>query len=152
MDDYISKPLRTDEVVNVLSRSVLRRQTISVQSATKDPIFDRNALGQLHGIAGAQALIAKVVEIFRDDAPLYVEQLSAALEQKDVRSIQRVAHSLAGTSGTVGGREVRNLALEIEQAAGREDWEFLATKIGLLPQSVDRLQTTLSRFKESMHE
>lgn len=64
-------------------------------------------------------LAEQIAEAFIIDTPLQLESLEMAIEQNDVRTAERVAHTIKGSAAAVGGESLRNVAFECEKC-GRD--------------------------------
>jgi HPt (histidine-containing phosphotransfer) domain-containing protein len=84
MDDYISKPIRVDE---------LRR---AIQSHVP-PGLDTAAL--LEGVGGDIKLFCELVSLFLIEAPKLLERVERAIKQKNAVRLKEAAHALKGSVG-----------------------------------------------------
>lgn len=84
-------------------------------------VFDMDAL--LNATCDDRELAGQVVGVFLNDIPLQLKNLDKAIAERDVKTTERVTHSIKGASATVGGETLRALALECETASheGRLD-------------------------------
>ncbi|MGK7878428.1 MAG: response regulator [Xenococcaceae cyanobacterium] len=126
MDDYISKPIRMEELVRALSEcqpnvspSVSENPLDpSEEAPVKSPpatVLDPTALLQLRKIAGDDAkLIVEVINSYLKDSPQMLRSLRDAVEQKDAALLQRVAHPLKSTSATLGANTLAQLCQKLE--------------------------------------
>ncbi len=96
---------------------------------TKDEsaVFDEADL--YHRLGNDQELIAAVVDIFIDDTPNLIEELSKAVESRNPESATRISHSIKGAAANVGGTKLSAHAYELEKL-GRD---------GLLEQIAQRI-------------
>jgi len=147
MDDYLSKPLRTEELRACLSRwtseqpvpASFLEQAIPAggpwwspdrlaEIAQNDREFERELLGEfLHQLPD---LAAQCVEL--------AEAASGA-------ALAPVAHKLRGSSAAVGAQPLAELASELEEAAIRGD-------AGAIKRSVAKLLEVLESTSASMRE
>lgn len=119
MDDYLSKPLTAETLLNTISRCLGL-----VSSGTAAPVADAllqpagaldvgNALQQLGGDGD---LLGELWDIFLDTAPQLFNQLSRALQEGDGKTAALKAHSLKGSSASIGARGMQAAAGEVEVA------------------------------------
>ena len=81
------------------------------------PVVD---LDHLQGFTdGDLALERELAELYLSSAGLYLERMSAALE--DPEAWRRHAHALKGASGNLGAREVADLASRAEHRTADRD-------------------------------
>ena len=130
MDDYLSKPIRPDELASVLSRwtrpdeadeAALGRPVASraAEAAGAPPAFDPAVLLGLLG--GDREAVAEIVAEYAADAPRRLTELREALAAGDAELVRRQAHTLKGASANVGAEALREAALGLEQAAAAGD-------------------------------
>jgi PAS domain S-box-containing protein len=130
MDDYITKPVRVDELARVLNRwaseSVQRPLTEAARApaapsglpaSTSWPILDGARISYLETECGDE-LTAELIESFLTRAPGNLTSLREAVEADDADGIQRGAHHLKGSSGNIGAARITALCAELE-AMGR---------------------------------
>jgi two-component system sensor histidine kinase/response regulator len=168
MDDYLSKPIRPDELSAVLtrwtdrvrppvadtsgaapptarratSRDPLRDSSITEKPVSvPEPVFDEDVLVNLLG--GDREAAAEIAQTFLKDAPRQLAALREALVAGDAPLTRRKAHTLKGASANVGAEALRAAACRAETAAANGD---LAMIDSLLPE----LETQLARLLEML--
>lgn len=129
MDDYLTKPVRKEDLRRILDRWV--PVTIHPQAAQPgDPepredepdneavlvIFDVAAT--LRNIGGDTALMEELVALFLQRYQAMLEAIRAALATKDYAAVEQAAHSLKGTACNLCASEVVLSAGQLE-AHGR---------------------------------
>jgi PAS domain S-box-containing protein len=154
MDDYLSKPIRPEQLADVLARWTrrdngaelavglpIRSQTAAPEAADSAPVFDERVL--LHLLGGDRAAVAEIMSEYVADAPRQVTALREALAVGDPEVVRRSAHTLKGASANVGAETVRGVAYRLELVAGTgslaEGEELMAT-----------LETELGRLLEAL--
>ena len=83
---------------------------------------------------GEPDLIVELIDLYLEDAPQWVEAIRAAVAQADAASIKRAAHTLKGSSGSVGVRQVAEICKLFEQT----DFSIPAASGETLMQLLDR--------------
>ena len=83
MDDYVSKPVKPEELENVLDR------WLSQESQEDDPI-DRDVLDSLRELQGEGEpdLVAEIAGMFLEDAPIRLRKLRDAIGEGDARGVE----------------------------------------------------------------
>ena len=113
MDDYLTKPIRLDELDAALRRCA--------PGATADvPVAA--ALDQLRALAGEEFL-GELVGTFLAETPPLVEALRRASVEGDVQQLRRGAHTLKSQAWTFGAPALADLCQRLETlaAAGTPD-------------------------------
>jgi PAS domain S-box-containing protein len=146
MDDYLSKPVSRADLAVVLERwlgtpSAPEIATIAQNCAdeTKIPLSPPLAKGEAEGIANAcwdeaaalkrldddQDLLAEMVDLFLEEAPVQLAELAAALSRTDLLALADAAHALKGMAGHFCAETIVRLAVNLEHAArNAEDADF----------------------------
>jgi PAS domain S-box-containing protein len=113
MDDYLSKPVRREELFAAIARVV-------PDQAPVDGLLDPVAL--LTACDGDAALLARMITVFQAKASEHLGRLGAAIEQRDDAGLREAAHKLRGMVAAFSTRAAE-VALHLEQGAadGRLD-------------------------------
>ena len=166
MDSYIAKPIRTEELFQLLeafsegksgsirpgSGGELAAASRMEESRERDlKVFDRaEALRQCLGNA---PLLDQMVKRFVEQLPHAKETLRDALSRKDMERLAKEAHKLKGAAANLAAWQVHHAAQELEGTArsretegARARWDQLSTAIDSLNR---RLQEEMERAKRS---
>ncbi len=128
MDDYISKPIRVEELVRALSKCAPRKmpqehetvlQTTEMQNdkmQQQPAVLDPAALERLRKTIGGDAtVLAELIDSFLEDAPQLLTTLRQASEKGDAAGMRLAAHSLKSNAADFGAMHFSNLCKELEQ-------------------------------------
>lgn len=138
MDDYISKPVQQDELIQAIDRcralprpiiasAVLapaiaqRAQMLDTGLAGSAPeAIDLQALGTVRAMLGESAsqLLGELIDIYLDDTLELLATLHAAVARGDVTTLRRVAHKLRSSSVFLGATTLAGICDEVERVAG----------------------------------
>lgn len=151
MDDYVSKPLRIEEVGEVVERALQAQEySRSAGIELKEPDFDASALMQFAQVGSdGEAFVQKLISTFERERPGRFVTMDRCIEEKSATWLAREAHGLAGTCGVLGGLEARKYALEIEKSAIAADWSAIPEKMETLKEAVRKLSQELTHLVES---
>jgi HPt (histidine-containing phosphotransfer) domain-containing protein len=79
-------------------------------------ILDQRVLDDLLAMVGDDAaFVDELVDAYVADVPRSMGELSAALDSGHAEALVRPAHTLKSASQSIGGRQVADIAREIEQ-------------------------------------
>jgi len=125
MDDYLPKPVRTNELEAVLRRWLSPAE--AALAATPPPAAAEPAASEEPSEIVDESVVANLgAELLADVVPLFVERVAAGLgtlrdaaARGDADTLRRVAHELKGVSGILGARQLWVICSQLE-ALGRE--------------------------------
>jgi len=144
MDDYLSKPIRLDELKRVIECSTFVSSCIAQETAPREDgkVFDRAAV--LKRLGGDGAFLTDLLSLCLREMPRQIAALSDALAAKDLTRREREAHSLKGAADNVGALGLRAAALDMEMAARRGDLENA-------PALLSRIGDAFALFQRCLH-
>ena len=131
MDDYLSKPVQLEALVEALRRSRVEKASApqaepsSAPNATPDApalapaaVLDPRAIARmLDMIGGDEASLVELIESFLGEAPALLDGLQAALTRGDAEGMRRAAHTLKSSCADFGAVGLAALFKEIETRA-----------------------------------
>jgi len=125
MDDYLSKPVKPQEISEMLEKWLTEEGSFQQEETTvrdmepvKD-IFDK--AGFLDRLMGDKDLADEIFAEFLEDVPLKFTALKEALGNGDAHTVQIEAHTLKGAFANVGALALQDIAYQIELAGKEED-------------------------------
>ncbi|WP_051822680.1 response regulator [Desulfonatronum thiodismutans] len=122
MDDYLSKPVKTGDLVRILEKYSPGR---SNALGARGPSLVRSASGlkgrEEQGF-GHGEIINRAVALFIKHTPEILAQLLAAEGKRDVANARVCAHTLKGSAANLRLEDIREAAEDLEAALEHEDW------------------------------
>jgi HPt (histidine-containing phosphotransfer) domain-containing protein len=118
MDDYISKPLRPDQLDAVLERWLGNGAAAPPPAATAGNGAAASLIdaGRVQRFRDDYPEIAdRLVALFADTTPPLIEQLSNAVHTGDDDAVRRLAHKLKGSCQNVGATRMGTLCRQLEE-------------------------------------
>jgi two-component system, sensor histidine kinase and response regulator len=107
MDDYLSKPLRLQDIKDVLGRlPELERGTVAEPASE---LFDP---GPLHEIGDPESEVA-LATMFLDQSAERLPAMHEAITADDADCLHGLAHGLKGSAATIGARRMSEIARSI---------------------------------------
>ncbi len=116
MNDYVSKPIRIEEVRNVIARqdgASLETPSTEIQKENKVQILNEDLA--LERLAGDREMLAMLQEMILQEAPAMVQAVQAAVNAQDATALRGAAHSLKGSMAQLGAERVADLCYRLEQ-------------------------------------
>jgi PAS domain S-box-containing protein len=154
MDDYVSKPLRADELFATIDRvcgiasdagAAGAAPVVAAQGAAG---VDREAL--LASFGQNRAVLREVIDVFLDDAPVMMKALEAALAGGDAPALAAAAHALKGSAGLFSKGMVFETARRVEQRAHGGDLADVGRDVAALADQLAALARVLRRLRASV--
>ena len=135
MDDYISKPVKSEELAAVL------KPWIPADGSSKDPL-DPGVLASLREL-GDPDLISELAQIFLDDTSSRLTALREAVEGDDASSVERIAHTLKGSSGNMGATRMAAICAELQNVGASGNLARAPELLGRLVAEFERARPVL---------
>ena len=135
MNDYLSKPFTMVQLRNIIFKwhNLAEGNGADLAEAPEAPaeqggepaaageasLIDLETLDGVRAIQNPQSpdILAKLLEIYRDNAPELMERLESAIGEACLESIREHAHGLKSSSGNIGARKIFELAAALENMA-----------------------------------
>jgi CheY-like chemotaxis protein len=140
MDDYITKPIRIEQLAAALSRGSRRAVPSSAPQAI-DPAVVRRLVASL-GPGGPES-VDGLIDAFLRNVPDQLSTLRSAIDRSDVDEVRRGAHTLKSNAATFGASFLADRCRDLEAVA----------KAGTIVGAGDRLagiETELARVTAAL--
>jgi PAS domain S-box-containing protein len=147
MDDYVSKPVRAQELHEALARMVGGGEGASSPATGHRPPatpFDEAEL--LDRVGGDRELLREVVRLFFETSPAMLAELRQAAAAGDAETLHRQAHTLKGMVGHFGARAAIEAALRLEVMGRDANLAGAEEACAALAAEVERLRPALGRL------
>ncbi len=119
MDDYVSKPIRVEELKEALVRckSVSTEKELGNKETANITAIDFSVLESICEMAGDEAslLIEEMITSYLDDTETRLQAIANAITQADAETIHQAAHSMKSSSANLGAVNLAQLCEELEQ-------------------------------------
>ena len=147
MSDYISKPVDPQRLATTLARWTAPSKACSPQSGGTTqaavPVFDEKEL--LERLMGDHKLAQKLVDSFVQDVPEKLANLDGLIRAADSVSIRAAAHALKGAAANLSARALKELAVQMQEAATKEDLRRCALLAANMQTEFQRFQSSLAQ-------
>ena len=146
-DDYLPKPIRSDDLRAVIDRLTAGKPAEAVPAEPPTPPapapseFDHAAA--LEGLGGDEQLLAEVIGLFLEDCPRLLGELEAAIDRSDRGALKRLAHTVRGVAGNFAAPLVVQAARDLEDCERAGDWADTRAAFGRLRAAIDRVRPAL---------
>jgi signal transduction histidine kinase/DNA-binding NarL/FixJ family response regulator len=154
MDDYLSKPIAIEALMEALQRSQpLDNHTAPLPQispvATPPPVtpnaISREVLEEFQTKLGDDSgeLITQFISIFLEDTPRLIQTLQTPAAQASAEVLQRAAHTLKGNSATFGALGLSAMCRELEGMSRAANLEGVTAKVAEVEAEYQRVKTEL---------
>jgi CheY-like chemotaxis protein/HPt (histidine-containing phosphotransfer) domain-containing protein len=175
MNDYVSKPIRIEELVEALSRSrplatsqkaedrglqarselvadaageVLPQPSDSPEPGPDAAVFDPKALEDLLSMLGGEFdYLVELIDSFLEDAPQLLGELNQFVETGNPAGVRRVAHSLKSNGADFGATTFANMCKELEMIGKSGELDGAANLAAQIVTEYGRLEAALSAVR-----
>ncbi|MEB2338598.1 MAG: response regulator [Nitrospirales bacterium] len=123
MDDYLTKPVKTQDLGRVLQRWIPSSSPEPHASTASPPSPSKLTTGifeaekMLENIGGDLDLFHQLIRLFLDRYRMMLQDIAAAIESNDSTTLERAAHSMKGTAGNLCAPTVVSVAGQLEGQA-----------------------------------
>jgi signal transduction histidine kinase/DNA-binding response OmpR family regulator len=158
MVDFLPKPIRIDELADVLSQYakstaesagiVTRASPLPLPTQNTD-LIDWRRLAQFQAFDDAErSMTRQVLTLFGADSVRRVHVMAQALTDSDVAELEQVTHALAGAAVNVGAHALARACTELEKACGTGQMPAKATqRVQEITQLVSQTVAALQDFR-----
>ncbi len=155
MDDYISKPVRVEELGAVLARwlpnSAAAPEPASGLPNTRDTSVDSSVdprvLAKIGDPVegGDPAFLRDLVATFQQETPALLQAIQSAATRGEATGLVHPAHTLRGSAAYLGAARLAAICGRLERLGGGGTTEGLAELVDQLDREVHQVQEALER-------
>jgi signal transduction histidine kinase/CheY-like chemotaxis protein len=135
MDEYVSKPIRRDELFRAIAR------------VTEQPLVDWSDV--LAQIGGNRDVLREIVEAYVTETRDNLERLPALIASGTWPEVRRLAHTTKSAMRMFRASEAQQLCQSLESLAGSADPTGAAALFDRLKDPVEKVTRVLARFVET---
>ncbi len=148
MDGYLTKPIRQQELDELLDSYAERKCTTSLSAAThseQDSSVDAAEL--LERVDGDLAFITELAELFRTDYPRHLRSAREALSRQDTSAVERASHALKGALVNLSAGPASRIAQDLEANARSGDLSHAGPALQQLEEELNRVMIQLEKMQ-----
>ena len=155
MDEYVSKPLRANQLFEVmalaLSRGAIAAQTDPAVVPPKPEIPTTPPPAQIQwsdameAVNGDRDTLQSVVDAFLEEAPQLLDQMQRSMRQRDAVELQRASHTLKSSLRFFGAVDAAELAWQLELQAKEQTLDNVPSLLNQLAQLVEQVSGQLAQ-------
>jgi len=154
MDDYLSKPIRNQELKLILDRNLgdaenrLQIEEHKHQLSVK-PAVNYNRFKELFG--DDIETVETIISVYKSSTITLLNELENEITQKNFEAIKRIGHQLAGSSSNLGIDRIYDIARKIEESAKHSEVEPIQTLFKQVSTELDAVSITEFYSKGTVH-
>jgi two-component system, sensor histidine kinase and response regulator len=139
MDDYVSKPLRKEDLLRALAGAGVLAAGNETETTH---LYSREQL--LSECDGDEELMNELVSIFHDNTPQIVQAIGEAVEKRDAPALAAHAHKLLSSLGAFGAERARTLARRLEKQGQENNLGGAKERFRELERETDKIYAALA--------
>ena len=148
MDDYVSKPVKPQDLKAAIARRVAATMVIQqpIEPPTEAPAQADvlNFSRALELVDGNRELLCEVARIFLNQYPKVIEETRRALSQEDYDTLTSAVHSLVASVGQIGGQRACAAARKLELMSSAGDRSQVPAALAELEREIMWLRSAMS--------
>jgi len=153
MDDYISKPVRMEELMGALERcqplsgradgsaKVIKTAIQTTAAGSSAAAIDPAVLEGFRGMMGESA--SELITLFLEDTLELLAKMRESVAEGDAETLQRAAHTLKGNSATLGAMRLSGLCKELEFMGREGKLEGVVEKVAQIEAEYEKVKAVL---------
>jgi HPt (histidine-containing phosphotransfer) domain-containing protein len=141
MDDYVSKPLRKEDLLRALDS--LDHGTDEVENP-ESFLYSREQF--LAHCDDDEELAKELVSIFRNNTPVIIQAIGDAVGKRNSAALAASAHQLLSSLSCFGAERARASALRLEKQGLENDFRGAEERLGKLERETDKIYAALAGF------
>ncbi len=147
MDDYLAKPIRTAELTAALDPVAGCRSATSRRGGTAmtGQIDDAAFAQTLEMVGGDLGFLAELVAEYRTDGLTRLADMRTALAAGSAEDLRRAAHTLKGSSASLGANDLAAACRDVEAAARDGRLDGLTAQVDAIAVEFDAVVVELER-------
>ncbi|HEU4529122.1 MAG TPA: response regulator, partial [Actinomycetota bacterium] len=143
MDDYVAKPIRTQDLVVAIRRTPSRAQAGPAPADEATPV-DPAVLSRLtESMGGDEAFVSELIEQFVADSPELVAMARRGLGAGDAEQVRRAAHTLKSNAATFGAHRLSDLSRALEDDAKDGALEAAPERLDAIAEELELVHAAL---------
>jgi hypothetical protein len=144
MDDYLAKPIKPQELGDVLARHFPPDAPPPPEGEAEAEVLDEAAF--LAGVGADREFLPELVDLFLAQTPRLLQQARDAIDGRDAALLRRAAHTLKGSLSVFCAHPAVAAAERLELSAHAEAWDGVEGDYAALRLELSRLAAALPRL------
>jgi len=152
MDDYISKPVKIDDLKGAIDRFAereAREAAAAVVASAPGGVeaVNRTALDAFRELDtdGSSGILGQLISVFLENTPIVIAEIHQALVEKAPQQAGRLAHTLKGSCSNFGATRMVELCSDLEQLGNSGSLEGADHLVGEIEKEFGLVRVVLEK-------
>ncbi len=158
MDDYLSKPVKQNELQSTLEKWLYQRPVANTNNSppptpkealeTMNFEFDESALDAIKALQrpGKPDILARIVNMYLEKTPELITDIEQGVAANDAARVKMAAHTLKSSSAYLGATTLAAQCNTLEAKAANEDLSDSSTDVSIISSGFDELCLQIKKF------
>lgn len=168
MDDYISKPIRVEILVqalintpgsrgisqkNVSNLNLENQQLQPLNEPKQNNVLDTQVLQAFKSMVGQNVdrVLADLIDCYLEDTPKLLIAIADSIAENDLLTFQRASHTLKSSSSTLGATNLTKICQELEIISRTGNTKAGSAQLPQLEAEYKRVETALQIERQQLH-
>ncbi len=155
MDDYISKPVKMQDIKSVIlrwkGRTISFRDTHSETAITslEEGLLDMNVINQLKKLGGESdsSFLIQLIDMYLKLSPPLIQSIRQHIEKGELDSAGQVTHKLKGSSLNLGATRMASICKKLELACRENNLTGALETYRLLADAFTQTESELKKIR-----
>jgi len=148
MNKFVSKPFSEEELISAILSNFKSEDNSAMMNSNKNQVSITN-LSYLQTMSGGSIKIIKeMVNLFKEQIPIYIKELETAMLNKDYKQVSEIAHKTKSSLTIVGmnemATEMKTLELKAREAEEPDSYaEYLGNLVSAVNAGITELENKI---------
>jgi CheY-like chemotaxis protein len=143
MDDYISKPFKSDDLYEIIDEYAGTRKNLNDIDKVK---HNNEFQGALDNLYGDEDLMEELIGILVEDYKNILNDIKNSIDNKEYKQASQKAHSLKGTVGNFGADRLRKAICKFEMYIKNEEMNKIGEAFVNIELELEQLVSFLKKW------
>jgi CheY-like chemotaxis protein len=153
MDDYISKPVRREELLAALERCPIHPNGEPAANTDLLTVIDQEVLRRLQDELGGgdPAIVLELIDMFLSDLPNQQIAMQQAYDRHDAIALRRSSHTAKSSAAIIGALNVVAACQALETDAANEQFDGVTNHLAVIEQCATKAIRALQMLRTSFN-
>ena len=161
LDAYLTKPVEPQKLLNTISSLMENRKynrpargkaplkIVSLNDPENMPLLDMQSLTAISSMAKDHNFMRELIEGYINNSQNLIEQISSSITCSDYETTGELAHSLDGSSRSIGAKRLAIIADKLFRLVQTEHYLAAPSLLGVLDSAFEQTRNALLSFLDN---